>query len=117
MDIESRSRTGMPNSLAFHVMGLLSFTSNSNMDTNRLPISSDQISKVKRMRYLNRMMKMVQTGKRACPSTKTSEAIWDKRGGHISWIRSYPTGDTAFALNACDLILISFSEATNPQPT
>jgi len=47
------------------------------------------------MRHLDRLMKMVQTGKRACSSTKTLEAIWDKRGGHISWIRSYHiTGDT-----------------------
>jgi len=95
MDIESRSRTGMPTSIAFHDMGLSTFISNSNMDANGVPISSDQISKVKRMRHLNRLMKMVQTGKRACSSTKTLEAIWDKRGGHISWIRSYHiTGDT-----------------------
>ena len=85
----------MPTSLAFHDMGLSTFISNSNMDANRVPISSDQISKVKRMRHLNRLMKMVQTGKRACSSTKTLEAIWDKGGGHISWIRSYHiTGDT-----------------------
>src|SRR5215467_9754937 len=54
-DIESRSRTGMPTSLAFHDMGLSTFISNSNMDANGVPISSDQISKVKRMRHLNRI--------------------------------------------------------------
>jgi transcription initiation factor TFIIB len=50
-DIESR--TGMPTSLAFHDMGLSTFISN--MDANGVPISSDQISKVKRMRHLNRI--------------------------------------------------------------
>ena len=54
-DIESRNRTGMPTSLAFHDMGLSTFISNSNMDANGVPISSDQISKVKRMRHLNRI--------------------------------------------------------------
>jgi transcription initiation factor TFIIB len=54
-DIESRSRTGMPTSLAFHDMGLSTFISNSNMDANGVPISSDQIIKVKRMRHLNRI--------------------------------------------------------------
>ncbi len=54
-DIESRSRTGMPTSLAFHDMGLSTFISNSNIDANGVPISSDQISKVKRMRHLNRI--------------------------------------------------------------
>jgi transcription initiation factor TFIIB len=54
-DIESRSRIGMPTSLAFHDMGLSTFISNSNMDAKGVPISSDQISKVKRMRYLNRI--------------------------------------------------------------
>jgi transcription initiation factor TFIIB len=54
-DIESRSRTGMPTSLAFHDMGLSTFISNSNTDANGVPISSDQISKVKRMRHLNRI--------------------------------------------------------------
>ena len=51
-DIESRSRTGMPTSLAFHDMTFISY---SNMDANGVPISSDQISKVKRMRHLNRI--------------------------------------------------------------
>ena len=51
----SRSRSGMPTSLAFHDMGLSTFISNSNMDANGVPISSDQISKVKRMRHLNRI--------------------------------------------------------------
>jgi len=54
-DIESRSRTGMPTSLAFHDMGLSTFISNSNIDANGVAISSDQISKVKRMRHLNRI--------------------------------------------------------------
>ncbi|MGA9153559.1 MAG: TFIIB-type zinc ribbon-containing protein, partial [Candidatus Nitrosopolaris sp.] len=54
-DIESRSRTGMPTSLAFHDMGLSTFISNSNIDANGVPISSDQISRVKRMRHLNRI--------------------------------------------------------------
>jgi transcription initiation factor TFIIB len=54
-DIESRGRTGMPNSLAFHDMGLSTFISNSTTDANGVPISSDQISKVKRMRHLNRI--------------------------------------------------------------
>jgi len=54
-DIESRSRTGMPTSLAFHDMGLSTFISNSNIDANGVPINSDQISKVKRMRHLNRI--------------------------------------------------------------
>jgi transcription initiation factor TFIIB len=54
-DIESRSRTGMPTSLAFHDMGLSTFISYSNMDANGVPISSDQISKVKRMRHWNQI--------------------------------------------------------------
>ena len=45
----------MPTSLAFHDMGLSTFISNSNMDANGVPICSDQISKVKRMRHLNRI--------------------------------------------------------------
>ena len=45
----------MPNSLAFHDMGLSTFISNSNMDANGVPISSDKIYKVKRMRHLNRI--------------------------------------------------------------
>src|SRR5215469_16114130 len=40
-DIESKSRTGMPTSLAFHDMGLSTFISNSNTDANGVPISSD----------------------------------------------------------------------------
>lgn len=53
--IESRSRTGMPTSLAFHDMGLSTFISNLNVDANGVPISSDQVSNIKRMRYLNRV--------------------------------------------------------------
>src|SRR5215472_3210047 len=39
-DIESRSRTGMPTSLAFHDMGLSTFISNSNIDANDFTYSS-----------------------------------------------------------------------------
>jgi hypothetical protein len=45
----------MPTSLAFHDMGLSTFISNSNMDANGIRINSDQASKVKRMRHLNRI--------------------------------------------------------------
>jgi transcription initiation factor TFIIB len=51
-DIESRSRTGMPTSLAFHDMGLSTFISNSNTDANGVPINSDQISKVEVKTFL-----------------------------------------------------------------
>jgi transcription initiation factor TFIIB len=55
VEIETRSRTGMPTSLAFYDMGLSTFISNSNVDANGVPISSDQVSKVKRMRHLNQI--------------------------------------------------------------
>src|SRR5215469_6080917 len=45
----------MPTSLAFHDMGLSTSISKSNTDAKGVPISSDQISKVKRMRHLNRI--------------------------------------------------------------
>jgi transcription initiation factor TFIIB len=48
-------RGGMPTSLAFHDMGLSTSISKSNTDAKGVPISSDQISKVKRMRRLNRI--------------------------------------------------------------
>jgi len=54
-DIENRSRTGMPTSLAFHDMGLSTLISRSNIDANGVPISSDQISNLRRMRHLNRI--------------------------------------------------------------
>ncbi|MFZ0223266.1 MAG: TFIIB-type zinc ribbon-containing protein, partial [Candidatus Nitrosopolaris sp.] len=54
-DIESRSRTGMPTSLAFHDMGLSTFISYSNVDANGVRINSEQVNKVKRMRHLNRI--------------------------------------------------------------
>ena len=40
---------------ALRSSGPSTFISNSNMDANGVPISSDQISKVKRMRHLNRI--------------------------------------------------------------
>lgn len=54
-DIESKSRTGMPTSLAFHDMGLSTFISYSNVDANGAAISSDQMSKVQRMRRWNKI--------------------------------------------------------------
>ena len=48
-DIESKSRTGMPISLAFHDMGLSTFISYSNIDANGVAISPEQMSKVQRM--------------------------------------------------------------------
>ena len=45
----------MPTSLAFHDMGLSTSISKSNTDAKGVPISSDQISKVKRMRHLDRI--------------------------------------------------------------
>jgi transcription initiation factor TFIIB len=54
-DIESKSRTGMPSSLAFHDMGLSTFISYSNVDANGVAISADQRSKVQRMRRWNKI--------------------------------------------------------------
>ena len=54
-DIESKSRTGMPTSLAFHDMGLSTFISYSNVDANDAAISPDQMSKVQRMRRWNKI--------------------------------------------------------------
>src|SRR5215467_9015763 len=54
-DIENRSRTGIPTSLAFHDMGLSTLISRSNADANGVAISPDQISKVNRMRHWNQI--------------------------------------------------------------
>jgi len=54
-DIESKSRTGMPTSLAFHDMGLSTFISYSNVDANGAAISPEQMSKVQRMRRWNKI--------------------------------------------------------------
>jgi transcription initiation factor TFIIB len=54
-DIESKGRTGMPTSLAFHDMGLSTFISYSNVDANGAVISPEQMSKVQRMRRWNKI--------------------------------------------------------------
>src|SRR5215203_6967578 len=54
-DMESKSRTGMPSSLAFHDMGLSTFISYSNVDANGVAISAEQRSKVQRMRRWNKI--------------------------------------------------------------
>src|SRR5215213_1922768 len=54
-DMESKSRTGMPTSLAFHDMGLSTFISYSNVDANGATISPEQLSKVQRMRRWNKI--------------------------------------------------------------
>lgn len=54
-DIESKSRTGMPTSLALHDMGLSTFISYSNVDANGGAISPDQICKVQRLRRWNKI--------------------------------------------------------------
>ena len=54
-DVESKSRTGMPTSLAFHDMGLSTFISYSNVDANGVVISPEQMSKVQRMRRWNKI--------------------------------------------------------------
>jgi transcription initiation factor TFIIB len=54
-DIESKSRTGMPSSLAFHDMGLSTFISYSNVDANGVVISPEQMSKIQRMRRWNKI--------------------------------------------------------------
>ncbi|MEO9319459.1 MAG: TFIIB-type zinc ribbon-containing protein [Nitrososphaera sp.] len=54
-DIQSKSRTGMPSSLAFHDMGLSTFISYSNVDANGVAISAEQRSKVQRMRRWNKI--------------------------------------------------------------
>lgn len=54
-DVESKSRTGMPTSLAFHDMGLSTFISYSNVDANGAVISPEQMSKVQRMRRWNKI--------------------------------------------------------------
>ena len=54
-DLESKSRTGMPTSLAFHDMGLSTFISYSNVDAHGATISPEQLSKVQRMRRWNKI--------------------------------------------------------------
>ena len=54
-DLDSKSRTGMPTSLAFHDMGLSTFISYSNVDANGATISPEQLSKVQRMRRWNKI--------------------------------------------------------------
>jgi transcription initiation factor TFIIB len=54
-DIESKGRTGMPTSLAFHDMGLSTFISYSNVDANGAALSADQMNKVQRMRRWNKI--------------------------------------------------------------
>ena len=54
-DVESKRRTGMPTSLAFHDMGLSTFISYSNVDANGVVISPEQMSKVQRMRRWNKI--------------------------------------------------------------
>ena len=54
-DLASKSRTGMPTSLAFHDMGLSTFISYSNVDANGAVISPEQLSKVQRMRRWNKI--------------------------------------------------------------
>jgi transcription initiation factor TFIIB len=53
-DIESRSRTGMPTSLAFHDMGLSTFISYSNVDASGVRINSEQVNKVRSTREILR---------------------------------------------------------------
>src|SRR5437868_2877944 len=54
-DIQSKSRTGMPSSLAFHDMGLSTFISYSNVDANGVVISPEQMGKIQRMRRWNKI--------------------------------------------------------------
>jgi len=54
-DIESKSRTGMPTSLAFHDMRLSTFISYSNVDANGGVISPEQMAKIQRMRHWNKI--------------------------------------------------------------
>ena len=54
-DIESKGRTGMPTSLAFHDMGLSTFISYSNVDANGAALTADQMNKVQRMRRWNKI--------------------------------------------------------------
>jgi transcription initiation factor TFIIB len=54
-DIESKSRIGMPSSLAFHDMGLSTFISYSNLDANGVVISPEQMGKIQRMRRWNKI--------------------------------------------------------------
>lgn len=54
-DVDTKTRTGMPTSLAFHDMGLSTFISYSNVDANGVIISPEQMSKVHRMRRWNKI--------------------------------------------------------------
>lgn len=54
-DIESKTRTGMPTSLAFHDMGLSTYISNSNVDANGVSISPEQVDSMYRIRRWNKM--------------------------------------------------------------
>ncbi|MFZ0513957.1 MAG: TFIIB-type zinc ribbon-containing protein [Candidatus Nitrosopolaris sp.] len=54
-DTESKTRTGMPTSLAFHDMGLSTFISYSNVDANGVAISPEQVGKMQRMRRWNKI--------------------------------------------------------------
>ena len=54
-DIGTKSRTGMPCSLALHDMGLSTFISYSNVDANGVVISPEQMGKVQRMRRWNKI--------------------------------------------------------------
>lgn len=55
IDPESKNRTGMPNTLAFHDMGLSTLISDSNLDANGNAISREQISQIRRMRFWNKV--------------------------------------------------------------
>jgi hypothetical protein len=59
--IESKNRTGMPTSLAFHDMGLSTTISFSNMDANGVAISQDQRGKIQRLRRCNNMSTRLTT--------------------------------------------------------
>jgi len=54
-DLENKTRTGMPASLAFHDMGLSTFISNSNLDANGVAIMPEQRGKIQRMRRWNKI--------------------------------------------------------------
>jgi transcription initiation factor TFIIB len=54
-DLESKNRTGMPTSLAFHDMGLSTLISYSNVDANGCTISQDQRGKIQRLRRWNKI--------------------------------------------------------------
>ncbi|MGC2681577.1 MAG: hypothetical protein WA323_06885, partial [Candidatus Nitrosopolaris sp.] len=82
-DIESRSRTGMPTSLAFRDIGLSTFISYSNVDANGFRINSEQVNKVKRMRHLNRISNNSRSHDR---NLKNAFAILSSLKGKLSHI-------------------------------